>query len=106
MRAAGASCNAFQPCDFAWDVTGRAGGAAAGGGAEREHDSRAALARLTAREREVLQALTDRLSDKEIAARLHVAEKVVKSHMVSILGKLGVESRLQALVFALRHGAV
>ena len=77
-------------------------------GREREQDqsARVALARLTAREREVLQALADGLSDKEIAERLHVSGKTVKSHMVSILDKLGVASRLQALVFALRHGAV
>ena len=77
-------------------------------GREREQDqsARVALARLTAREREVLQALADGMSDKEIAERLHVSGKTVKSHMVSILDKLGVASRLQALVFALRHGAV
>jgi DNA-binding NarL/FixJ family response regulator len=75
-------------------------------GRRRERDREAErLARsLTAREREVLQSLAGGLSDKELARRLHIAEKTVRAHMVNILGKLGVESRLQALVFAVRHG--
>jgi DNA-binding NarL/FixJ family response regulator len=77
-------------------------------GQNREHarEARAALARLTRRESEVLQALADGLNDKDIAQRLHVTTETVRTHMVNILGKLGVASRLQALVFALRHGAV
>ena len=73
---------------------------------EEEHAAQVALGRLTAREREVLQALAGGLSDREIAKRLHVSHETVRTHMVNILGKLGVDSRLQALVFALRHGAV
>jgi DNA-binding NarL/FixJ family response regulator len=72
----------------------------------RERAARAALGGLTAREREVLQTLAYGLSDKEIAQRLHVTTETVRTHMVNILGKLGVESRLQALVYAVRHGAV
>jgi len=77
-------------------------------GQQREQcrEAEAALARLTAREREVLQALADGLSDREIAARLHISSETVRAHMSNILSKLGVQSRLQALVFALRHGAV
>jgi RNA polymerase sigma factor (sigma-70 family) len=77
-------------------------------GQQREQcrEAEAALARLTAREREVLQALADGLSDREIAARLHISSETVRTHMSNILSKLGVQSRLQALVFALRHGAV
>jgi RNA polymerase sigma factor (sigma-70 family) len=75
---------------------------------ERGQDAaaHAALDRLTAREREVLQALAEGLSDKEIAHRFNVSEKTVRTHMVNLLAKLGVDSRLQALVFALRYGAV
>ncbi|QIN78337.1 response regulator [Rubrobacter marinus] len=73
---------------------------------EQDRDARAALARLTRRELEVLQALADGLNDKEIARRLRVGPGTVRSHLTGILTKLGVESRLQALVFALRHGAV
>ena len=73
---------------------------------EQNRDSQAALARLTKREREVLQSLADGLNDKEIADRLKISTETARTHMVNILGKLGVDSRLQALVFAVRHGAV
>lgn len=62
--------------------------------------------KLTLREREVLQALAEGLSDKEIAGRLYVGVGTVRTHIASILSKLGVHSRLQALVFAVRHGLV
>ncbi len=70
---------------------------------EEEREARLALDRLTRREREVLQALADGLNDKEMAERLHMSVRTARTHMVNILGKLGVESRLQALIFALRH---
>jgi DNA-binding NarL/FixJ family response regulator len=75
---------------------------------ERESNREAQLAseKLTPREREVLQALADGSSDKEIARRLHVGEGTVHSHVANILSKLEVSSRLQALVFAVRHGVV
>ena len=72
----------------------------------QDREAREALARLTPREQEVLQALADGLADKEIAARLNVRNETVRTHMVNILGKLGVDSRLQALVFAIRHRIV
>lgn len=72
----------------------------------QNHAAQAALKSLTAREREVLQALAAGLNDKEIAQRLHISPETARTHMVNILGKLGVTSRLQALVFALRHGAI
>jgi two-component system, NarL family, response regulator DevR len=71
-----------------------------------DHQARVALARLTPREQDVLQALADGLADKEIADRLNIRTETVRTHMVNILGKLGVDSRLQALVFAIRHGLV
>ena len=73
---------------------------------DQGREAQAALARLTRREREVLQALADGLNDKEIADHLRIATETASTHMVNILSKLGVESRLQALVFAVRHGAV
>ena len=73
---------------------------------ERDREAEAALGRLTPREREVLQTLAEGLTDKEIAERLHLRPDTARNHMMKILGKLGVNSRLQALVFALRHGAV
>ncbi len=69
-------------------------------------EARDRLAKLTPREREVLQVLAEGLGDREIAARLHVGQGTVRSHVESILSKLEVSSRLQALVFAVRHGAV
>lgn len=72
----------------------------------RDAGARAALGKLTPRERDVLQALAEGLSDKEIAQHLHISVETVRTHMVNILGKLGVESRLQALIVALRHGFV
>jgi DNA-binding NarL/FixJ family response regulator len=73
---------------------------------ERDHEARLAIEQLTPRELEVLQALADGLSDKEIAERLYVGSGTVRSHVVNIFGKLGVHSRLQALLFAVRHGLI
>ena len=78
------------------------------GSAQREVDraARSGLARLTAREREALQLLAEGLSDKEIASRLGVGVETVKSHVAGVYAKLGVESRVQALIAAARLGAV
>jgi DNA-binding NarL/FixJ family response regulator len=73
---------------------------------ESNREAQLASSRLTPREREVLQALAEGSSDKEIARRLHVGEGTVHSHVTNILSKLEVSSRLQALVFAVRHGVV
>ena len=73
---------------------------------EEDRFAREALGRLTPRERDVLQALADGLNDKEIGRRLHISTETVRTHMVNILAKLNVDSRLQALVFAVRHGVV
>lgn len=73
---------------------------------EREHQDRRALASLTARERQVLQALADGLDSQQIADRLHIAVRTEQNHVANILAKLRVHSRLQALVFALRYGIV
>jgi DNA-binding NarL/FixJ family response regulator len=62
--------------------------------------------KLTDRELEVLQALADGLSDREISERFHVGSATVRTHVTSILAKLGAASRLQALVLAVRHGLV
>jgi DNA-binding NarL/FixJ family response regulator len=59
---------------------------------------------LTAREREVLAELAKGRSNREIARALHVSEKTVKAHVSSVLGKLGVQDRTQAALFAVRHG--
>jgi DNA-binding NarL/FixJ family response regulator len=58
------------------------------------------LARLTAREREVLVEVGRGLSNAEIAAGLHLAEATVKTHLSRILVKLELRDRVQAVVFA------
>ena len=72
----------------------------------QEQRTRQLMASLTRREVEVLQLLGEGLGDKEIAARIFLSTETVKTHMANILTKLGVESRLQALIFAIRHGLV
>lgn len=61
---------------------------------------------LSPREMEILQFVTQGLSNKEIARALRISHQTVKNHMTSILRKLAVEDRTQAAVFALRHGWV
>lgn len=73
---------------------------------EEEQALRENAARLTPREREVLQALAEGLSNREIAERLHMSVDTERTHMVNILNKLGAHSRLQALVLAARAGVV
>ena len=73
---------------------------------ERERAAWTALEQLTPREREVLQAIADGLSDKQIADRLYLSPKTIRNHVAALLDKLGVDSRLQALVLAVRHGII
>ena len=61
---------------------------------------------LTFRELEVLQLIADGLANKEIAWKLRITEKTVKSHVSTILGKLGLQSRTQAAMYASRLGLV
>jgi two-component system, NarL family, response regulator DevR len=66
------------------------------------HDDPAA--ELTPSERRVVDLIGDGMSNREIAERLGVSEKTVKSHVSNILGKLHLEDRTQAAVFAWREG--
>ena len=59
---------------------------------------------LSNREMDVLSHLTDGKSNKEIAANLGISHQTVKNHVTSILRKLNVNDRTQAVVYALRHG--
>jgi DNA-binding NarL/FixJ family response regulator len=73
---------------------------------QEEHEAQQAIGKLTPREKQVLQALGEGLDSKDIAEKLHITVETERTHMVNILGKLDVHSRLQALVFAARHGLV
>ncbi len=68
--------------------------------------ARTAVESLTPRERQVLRALADGLDNKGIASRLGITIETERNYLASVFAKLGVHSRLQALVFALRHGIV
>jgi len=74
---------------------------------EREVRREAAerLSTLSEREREVLGLLTTGLRNDAIAQRLGISPQTVQTHVRNILAKLGVHSKLEAVAFAVRHGA-
>lgn len=55
---------------------------------------------LSATERDILDLITDGLTNKQIGEKLYLAEKTVKNHVTSLLAKLGVQRRTQAAVIA------
>jgi len=59
---------------------------------------------LTAREREVLAALSAGLANKQIARRLGISEKTVKTHLTRVFSRIGVQDRTQAALWAERNG--
>ena len=61
---------------------------------------------LTPRELEVIQKLAEGLTNKEIAQSLSISPRTVNFHLDNIYSKLGVSSRTEAAVYALRHGWV
>jgi NarL family two-component system response regulator LiaR len=62
--------------------------------------------KLTERETDVLRLLASGMANKEIAAEMHISETTVKTHVSNILMKLGVPSRTQAALYAVRIGLV
>ncbi len=58
---------------------------------------------MSPREPEVLRLIAHGHSNRQIANELVIGEQTVKSHVSSILTKLGLQDRVQAAIFALRH---
>ncbi len=80
------------------DVTKRLVSELAGGAPKRPEEE------LTEREREVLRCIARGRSNKEIGEDLFISEKTVKTHVGSILAKLGLADRTQAALYAVNHG--
>ena len=59
---------------------------------------------LTERELEVLRLVAEGLSNREIAARLVISEKTVKTHVSSLLSKLNLEDRTRLAIYAIKKG--
>jgi PAS domain S-box-containing protein len=72
----------------------------------QEREDRQAIASLTPREREVLNALAAGLDGQTIADRLGISIRTERNHVARILNKLGVHTQLQAVLFALRYGLI
>jgi NarL family two-component system response regulator LiaR len=80
------------------DVTKRLVSELTGGAPKRPEEE------LTEREREVLRCIARGRSNKEIGEDLFISEKTVKTHVGSILAKLGLADRTQAALYAVKHG--
>jgi len=61
---------------------------------------------LTARERQVIELLAEGMANKAIAARLGISDQTVKFHVASVVAKLGVANRTEAVRVAFRQGLV
>jgi NarL family two-component system response regulator LiaR len=68
------------------------------------HSSQPVPGELTEREGEILGLIASGLSNREIAERLVISDKTVKTHVSNILSKLHLEDRTQAAIYALKHG--
>ena len=60
------------------------------------------LRRLTDQERRILGLIAEGMTNRQIADRMHLAEKTVKNYVSNVLAKLGMQSRTQAALFASR----
>jgi NarL family two-component system response regulator LiaR len=74
------------------------------GTSESASQARTPIADLTERELEVLRWIAGGLNNREIAEKLVISEKTVKTHVSNLLGKLGLDDRTQAAIWALKHG--
>ena len=71
-----------------------------------QHRNEGELRRLTERETEILQLLATGKSNSELAAHLFVGEGTIKTHVSSVLTKLGLRDRMQAVIFAYESGLI
>ncbi|MFC8511071.1 response regulator [Streptomyces sp. NPDC057411] len=74
--------------------------------APRRPDEDSRLSTLTAREREILTVIAQGWTNTEIAARLHLAESTVKTHVTRVLAKTNSRDRVQAVILAYDTGLV
>ncbi len=123
-RAVAAGASGFVPKTRAADELMRAVKAAAAGemvlpegalapvldrlrsAAEQTADMGARFSTLTGREIEVLQSFADGLSTEDVAVRFGIGIRTVRSHVENVLGKLGVHSKLEAVLLTLRAGVI
>jgi DNA-binding NarL/FixJ family response regulator len=71
-----------------------------------ERDAQLLMNDLTEREREILQLLAEGMRNDDIATKLFISPQTVQTHVRNILGKLRVHSKLEAVAFAVRYGAI
>ncbi|MEA2520959.1 MAG: hypothetical protein QOI81_605 [Actinomycetota bacterium] len=73
---------------------------------EERRDAMNLLSDLTEREKEILQLLAEGMRNDDIATKLFISPQTVQTHIRNILGKLRVHSKLEAVAFGVRHGAI
>jgi len=73
---------------------------------DADDDARRRLDRLTPRETQILERMAKGHSPEEIATSLSMSPNTLRTHMQNVLTKLGVHSKMEALVLAIRHGKV
>jgi DNA-binding NarL/FixJ family response regulator len=77
-----------------------------GGATPHLEAERLAIQSLTERELEIMRLVAQGLDSQRIARRLYISERTERNHVANILAKLGVHSRLEALIACLRHAVV
>jgi DNA-binding NarL/FixJ family response regulator len=98
VRAAASGAAWLSPCAAEAVLQGMRRADARNGHVSKVQDD------LSAREVEVLQLLARGFDNNEIAAEMSISPRTAKNHVSSILGKLGVVNRIQAAVYAIKHG--
>ncbi len=102
VREARAALEAFESLGAGSDAD-RAAGVLRSLGEKAARRGQRDVGVLTKREREVLELLAEGLTNKELAERLFLTRKTVEHHVRSVLRKLGLRSRAEAAVYAVRH---